>query len=108
MTLVAALPLRGGMVNLGGDGQLVIGGLVAALVPLYLPAPGPVAAAAAILAAMLASGLYASLAAWGESPIRHPHADLESPALLSGGRRRFLYRWLSASRHHDRPCRRPS
>jgi ABC-type uncharacterized transport system permease subunit len=58
MTLVAAAPRRG---------QLAIGGLVAALVPLYLPAPGPVAAIAAILAAMLASGLYASLAAWGET-----------------------------------------
>ena len=31
MTLVAAVPLRGGMVNLGGDGQLVIGGLIGAL-----------------------------------------------------------------------------
>ena len=30
MTLAAAIPLRGGMVNLGGDGQLVIGGLVGA------------------------------------------------------------------------------
>jgi general nucleoside transport system permease protein len=28
MTLVAAIPLRGGMLNLGGDGQLVIGGLI--------------------------------------------------------------------------------
>ena len=28
MTLAAAIPLRGGMVNLGGDGQLVIGGLI--------------------------------------------------------------------------------
>jgi len=81
MTLVAALPLRGGMVNLGGDGQLVIGGLVAALVPLYLPAPGPVAAAAAILAAMLASGLYASLAAWGETRFGVPM--LISSLLLS-------------------------
>ena len=42
MTLVAAIPLRGGMINLGGDGQMVIGGLVAALIPLYLPAPGPI------------------------------------------------------------------
>ena len=81
MTLVAAAPLRGGMVNLGGDGQLVIGGLVAALVPLYLPAPGPVAAAAAILAAMLASGLYASLAAWGETRFGVPM--LISSLLLS-------------------------
>src|SRR6185312_16425590 len=81
MTLVAALPLRGGMVNLGGDGQLVVGGLVAALVPLYLPAPGPVAAVAAVLAAMLASGLYAALAALGE--IRFGVPMLISSLLLS-------------------------
>jgi ABC-type uncharacterized transport system permease subunit len=81
MTLVAALPLRGGLVNLGGDGQLVIGGLVAALAPLYLPAPGPIAAAVAIVAAMLASGLYASLAAWGETRLGVPM--LISSLLLS-------------------------
>ena len=40
MTLVAAIPLRGGMLNLGGDGQLVIGGLIGALLPLVLPGPG--------------------------------------------------------------------
>ena len=81
MTLVAALPLRGGLINLGGDGQLVIGGLVAALTPLFLPAPGPVAAAVAIIAAMLASGLYASLAAWGETRLGVPM--LISSLLLS-------------------------
>jgi len=81
MTLVAALPLRGGMVNLGGDGQLVVGGLVAALIPLYLPAPGPLAAIAAILGAMLASGLYAALAALGE--IRFGVPMLISSLLLS-------------------------
>jgi general nucleoside transport system permease protein len=81
MTLVAALPLRGGMVNLGGDGQLVVGGLVAALIPLYLPAPGPIAALAAILGAMLASGLYASFAALGE--IRFGVPMLISSLLLS-------------------------
>jgi simple sugar transport system permease protein len=82
MTLVAALPLRGGLVNLGGDGQLVIGGLVAALAPLYLPALAPgVAAAVAIVAAMVASGLYASLAAWGETRLGVPM--LISSLLLS-------------------------
>lgn len=81
MTLVAALPLRGGLVNLGGDGQLVVGGLVAALTPLYLTAPGPIAAAVAIVAAMLASGLYASLAAWGETRLGVPM--LISSLLLS-------------------------
>jgi len=81
MTLVAALPLRGGMVNLGGDGQLVIGGLVAAMAALYLPLPGPLLIAASILCAMVASGLYASLAAWGETRFGIPM--LISTLLLS-------------------------
>jgi ABC-type uncharacterized transport system permease subunit len=81
MTLVAAIPLRGGMINLGGDGQMVIGALVAAIVPLYLPAPGPVVAMAALLAAAIAAGLYAALAAWGET--RHGVPMLISSLLMS-------------------------
>ncbi|MEO8667782.1 MAG: ABC transporter permease [Bauldia sp.] len=81
MTLVAAIPLRGGMINLGGDGQMVIGGLVAALVPLYLPAPGPVLIIAAFAAAAICAGLYAALAAWGET--RHGIPMLISSLLLS-------------------------
>lgn len=81
MTLVAAIPLRGGMINLGGDGQMVVGGLVAALVPLYLPGPGWLLILCAILAAMIAAGLYATLAAWGET--RHGIPMLISSLLLS-------------------------
>lgn len=81
MTLVAAIPLRGGMINLGGDGQMVIGGLVAALLPLHLPGPGWLLIVVAILAAMIASGLYATLAAWGE--VRHGIPMLISSLLLS-------------------------
>src|SRR5262249_52391338 len=65
----------------GGDGQMVIGGLVAALMPLYLPAPGPIAAVAALTAASLAAGLYAALAAWGGA--RHGIPTLISRPLLS-------------------------
>lgn len=81
MTLVAALPLRGGMVNLGGDGQLVIGGLVAALVPLHLAGPGGLVIAVSILAAMIAGGVYAMIPAWGE--IRHGVPMLITSLLLS-------------------------
>ena len=81
MALAVSIPLRGGMVNLGGDGQLVLGGLVAALVPLYLPLPAVVSVLAAILAAVLAAGLYAALAAWGE--VRHGVPLLISSLLLS-------------------------
>jgi simple sugar transport system permease protein len=81
MTLVAALPLRGGIVNLGGDGQMIIGGLVAGLVPLYLPGPGPLLTIAALAAAAITAGLYAALPAWGET--RHGIPVLISSLLLS-------------------------
>jgi len=81
MTLVAAIPLRGGMINLGGDGQMVIGALVAAAVAVYLPAPGPIAAIVALIAAGIAAGLYAALAAWGET--RHGIPMLISSLLMS-------------------------
>jgi ABC-type uncharacterized transport system permease subunit len=70
MTLVAAIPLRGGMLNLGGDGQLVIGGLIGGLLPLVLPGPGAFVSAVALAAAALGAGLYAALAAWGGTPSR--------------------------------------
>ncbi len=81
MTLVAAIPLRGGMVNLGGDGQLVIGGLIGALLPLVLSGQGAPVSIAALRAAALGAGLYASLAAWGET--RHGIPMLISSLLLS-------------------------
>jgi ABC-type uncharacterized transport system permease subunit len=81
MTLVAAIPLRAGMINLGGDGQMVIGGLVAAIIPIYLPGPGPMVATAALLGAAVAAGLYAALAAWGET--RHGIPMLISSLMLS-------------------------
>jgi ABC-type uncharacterized transport system permease subunit len=72
MTIAAALPLRGGMVNLGGDGQMVLGGLGAAMVSIYLPAPGPVRLIASLTAAMVLAGGYAAFAAWGQTRLRVP------------------------------------
>ena len=80
MTLAAAIPLRGGMVNLGGDGQIVIGGLIGALTPLYLPGPGAFDAALGLALAGLGGGLYSALAAWGE--VRHGVPMLISSLLL--------------------------
>ena len=80
MTLAAAIPLRGGMVNLGGDGQLVIGGLIGALAPLFLPAPGPLAAILGLALAALGGGLYA--ASRPGAKIRHSVPMLISSLLL--------------------------
>jgi simple sugar transport system permease protein len=72
MTMAVALPLRGGLVNLGGDGQLVLGALVAVVVALYLPGPGILKLVAALAAGIAAGGLYAMLAAWGQVRLRVP------------------------------------
>jgi simple sugar transport system permease protein len=81
MALAAAIPLRGGMVNLGGDGQLVIGGLIGAIAPLFLPGLGGFGAGAGLALGGLGGGLYAALAAWGE--VRHGVPMLISSLLLS-------------------------
>ena len=103
MTLAAAIPLRGGMVNLGGDGQLVIGGLIGALSPLVLAGSRRARRCSGTSRSRRsARGLYAALAAWGEVAARRPDADLEPAAELPGGRRDVLSRALSPSRRFDR------
>jgi ABC-type uncharacterized transport system permease subunit len=66
MTLAAAIPLRAGIVNLGADGQLVLGGCAAAIVALYLPAPDLVRLGMALTAGIAVGAAYAAVAAAGE------------------------------------------
>jgi ABC-type uncharacterized transport system permease subunit len=72
MALAASIPLRAGIVNLGTDGQLVLGGAAAAIVALYLPAPDGVRIVAALVTGTLIGGAYAALAAAGEIFARVP------------------------------------
>jgi simple sugar transport system permease protein len=66
MTLAASIPLRAGVVNLGADGQLALGGCAAAIVALYVPAPDFVRLVLALIAGMGVGAAYAALAAAGE------------------------------------------
>lgn len=61
MATALAIPLRAGMVNLGGEGQLVLGAISAVAVGLHVP--GPLGLVAALVAGALAGGLYAAAAA---------------------------------------------
>jgi len=81
MALALALALRSGLVNLGGDGQMLLGGLAACIVALYLPAAGSIKIILAIVAAIFAGGLYASLAAFLQVRLAIPF--LISSLLLS-------------------------
>ncbi len=72
MALSVFLSFRAGLINIGGEGQLVIGGLVAALVGIYLPGPGVLVGVVSLLAAMLAGGLWALLAGFFERVLSVP------------------------------------
>jgi ABC-type uncharacterized transport system permease subunit len=61
---------RAGALNLGAEGQLVFGGLAAALVALYLPLPGVLLLPAALVAAAAAGALWAAIPAWLEARLK--------------------------------------
>jgi simple sugar transport system permease protein len=81
MAIALAIPLRAGMVNLGGEGQLVLGAVSAMAVGLYAPVPGPLAVILALIAGVLAGAAYATLAAVCENRLNVPL--LVSTLLLS-------------------------
>ena len=62
MALSAMLSFRAGLFNIGGEGQLVAGGLISALVALMLPGPPLLVLPAAIAAGMIAGAAWALLA----------------------------------------------
>jgi len=64
MGIAASIAFRAGMFNIGGEGQLVLGGTAAALAAVYLPLPPLLLVPASLLAAALAGGLYALMAAF--------------------------------------------
>ncbi len=57
-----ALAFRGGLFNIGAEGQLVLGGLAAGTIGADLHAPALVAIPAALLAGAIAGGLWGSIA----------------------------------------------
>ena len=62
--LGVALAFRAGFFNMGAEGQMVLGGLSAALTALYLPGPGWFVCIAAIVAGIIAGGVWSLFAGW--------------------------------------------
>lgn len=87
MGLAAALALRGGYLNLGGEGQLVLGALAATLVALHAPLPPLALLPLTVLAGALAGGAWALLATVLE---RRFHVPLLIGTLLLSYPARFL------------------
>ncbi|MGF7046881.1 simple sugar transport system permease protein [Paenibacillus sp. DS2015] len=59
-----ALAFRAGFFNMGAEGQMVLGGLSAALTALYFPGPGWLVLIVSIVAGIVAGGLWSVLAGW--------------------------------------------
>lgn len=60
-----AIPFRGGLINIGAEGQFVMGGFAAGVVGFYFTSlPGFVHLPLAILAGVLAGALWAGLSGW--------------------------------------------
>ncbi|MFD0670427.1 ABC transporter permease [Cohnella sp. GCM10027633] len=66
----AVMAFRSGFFNLGAEGQMVLGGLSAALVGVYLPGPGWLVCIAAIVAGILAGGLWSAMAGYFDVKFR--------------------------------------
>ncbi|MEZ0071988.1 ABC transporter permease [Planotetraspora sp. GP83] len=63
MALAFAIPLRTGEFNLGGDGQMALGGVVAAALALRVPLPAGIAVIVPLAAATLTGALVAGVSA---------------------------------------------
>lgn len=72
MALAVAVPLRAGVVNLGGEGQIVLGGITAAVVAAGTDLPMPLSLVAALAAGALAGGLLGTIPAILENRLGVP------------------------------------
>lgn len=63
MGIAVAIPLRMGEINLGGDGQLVLGGLAAALIAGQLSLPSIISIPLALVSAAVVAGAFGSISA---------------------------------------------
>lgn len=62
--MATAFAWRAGYINIGVEGQMIVGALVATCIAVYMPGPGIVVILVSLLAGIVAGGLYALLAAW--------------------------------------------
>ncbi len=72
MALAISIPFRAGVINLGGEGQMVIGGLAGTLAAIYLPLPPVLVIPLALVAGMVAGALWALLPAIGQTALKLP------------------------------------
>lgn len=92
MALAVALPLRVGTINLGVEGQMVVGGWAAAVIAINLGGPGPLVIAASFLGGAVAGALWAAVPALTQVRLGVP---ILIASLLLNTPARALTSWLT-------------
>lgn len=72
MALAFSLAFRSGVLNLGGEGQMLMGALFGTMTAIVLPGPGPVVIVAALLVGAAVGALWALLPALGQTKFQVP------------------------------------
>lgn len=72
MGVALAIPFRAGIINLGGEGQMVVGGLAGTLVAIELDGPSLLVIPAALVTGALAGAVWAGLSAYGQTWLQLP------------------------------------
>lgn len=72
MGLAVSVAFRAGVLNLGGEGQLIVGGLAGAVTAIWMPGPGPVVVLASLVAGGLGGALWALVSAFGQTQFKLP------------------------------------
>jgi general nucleoside transport system permease protein len=72
MGLALAIPFRAGIINLGGEGQLVIGGLAGTLVAIHLDGPTWLVVPAALIVGAMFGAAWAAMSAIGQTWLQLP------------------------------------
>lgn len=62
--LGVTIAFRAGLFNIGAEGQLIVGGVLAGAVGAAFPLPGPLAMAAILAAGMVGGGIWGAIAGW--------------------------------------------
>ncbi|HEX7098305.1 MAG TPA: ABC transporter permease [Acidimicrobiia bacterium] len=72
MALAFSLAFRSGVLNLGGEGQMLMGALFGTMTAIVLPGPGPVVIVVAVLVGAAVGALWALLPALGQTMFQVP------------------------------------
>lgn len=89
--IAIAIAFRAGVLNLGTEGQAVLGGLAGGLVAVYLPGPGPLVALLAIVTAIAVGALWGLVAGFLQTALGVP---ILLSTLLLNYPARYFSSWL--------------